>query len=711
MLMQIGVKDSKTNRTCREKVAALNAALDPNPDPPPPPPPPTPPPQPHFTPVFCAGMAGEEDDDWEEQPLSNQVGFQALFVNLSSVDCQTFTLPLLARYLGDAFGVGDLFCNDGYPSVIYAMPYMKPPECPLLVAALNDRLGGSAFECNEYSDFLAKESLTDHTCREKAAALNPALAVIWSCNSTNRWLKINETAPWSASCLPCMNCTFPRTFQAAAPTWSSNRICKNVSPPCTVGRTFQAAVPTRSSDRICKNVSPPCTLGSTFQEAAPTLSSDRVCKKVSSPCSSGISYAAARPTRTTDRSACIACTPSCPSGKTRSNPCTPYSNLQCTVRDKKKLSPANIAEITVGAVAVAVFLAAIAMFIGRRTGAAPVVHLQRQIENQLTLLTMADQKEDEMREERERRSKVWQIPEDHVKFLTKLASGGFGDVWMGAYGGQPVAIKLLKRALDDHLDPAAAEDYRRENEVLQSIRHPHLLLFIGSGTTSNHKPFLVTEFMELGSLHGVLADAGRVLDWKTVRQRMAVEIAAGMAHLHTLSIVHRDLKSENCLCDGLLNTKVADFGASRLMRAANCGMRPIYEDSPYGTIEARNIQPTQTMTKGAGTLLWMAPEVFDGSMRYGPEVDVYSYGVIMWELLTRRQPWDEIEADSYLDFTRQLDQALKSGRRPAVAAEVEQFVPEFVALMRGCWATESRARPGFAEVVRSFGAHLPQDTA
>ena len=55
-----------------------------------------------------------------------------------------------------------------------------------------------------------------------------------------------------------------------------------------------------------------------------------------------------------------------------------------------------------------------------------------------------------------------------------------------------------------------------------------------------------------------------------------------------------------------------------------------------------------TITKGTGTPLWMAPEVFAGGSHYGPEVAVYSYGIIMWELLTRRQPWDELEATQYI---------------------------------------------------------------
>lgn len=98
----------------------------------------------------------------------------------------------------------------------------------------------------------------------------------------------------------------------------------------------------------------------------------------------------------------------------------------------------------------------------------------------------------------------------------------------------------------------------------------------------------------------------------------------------------------------------------------------------------------------------MAPEVFAGCNRYGPEVDVYSFGVIIWELLTRREPWDEIVAESSLEFSRQLAQAPTSDRRPALVAEIEQFVPEFAALMRKCWATKPQARPSFTEVVKSL---------
>ena len=217
------------------------------------------------------------------------------------------------------------------------------------------------------------------------------------------------------------------------------------------------------------------------------------------------------------------------------------------------------------------------------------------------------------------------------------------------------------------------------------------------------KPFLVTEFMELGSLRGVLADAGRELGW-AVRARMAAEIAAGMAHLHSLNIVHRDLKSDNCLCDAELNTKVADFGASKLMQAVKAASATTATAATAttafgaGGVGAGQVA-TATMTKNTGTPLWMAPEVFEGGSHYGPEVDVYSFAIIMWELLTRRMPWDEIEATEYIEFYAALCDALEAGRRPAVDPADATEHRQYVGMMQKCWAGEPSARPSFETVM------------
>ena len=102
-----------------------------------------------------------------------------------------------------------------------------------------------------------------------------------------------------------------------------------------------------------------------------------------------------------------------------------------------------------------------------------------------------------------------------------------------------------------------------------------------------------------------------------------------------------------------------------------------------------------------------APELFFGDA-YGFAVDVYSFAIIMWELLTRGWPWAELNAADYLDGFAKLDDALRAGRRPAYAAVLETEHPVFVATMRACWVTEPGARPVFDAVVRQLSTGEPR---
>jgi serine/threonine protein kinase len=196
--------------------------------------------------------------------------------------------------------------------------------------------------------------------------------------------------------------------------------------------------------------------------------------------------------------------------------------------------------------------------------------------------------------------------------------------------------------------------------------------------------FIVTELASLGSLRDVLRDKQRSLSWSTC-ERIALQMAAGLAHLHAIPMVHRDLKSANVLMtedrrNGELAAKVADFGASKRLRprpsvtvtcsftgavkvvsdhsqdhispadklsngasggsgavvdAGTMGSPPIRAGravSALDTLSVEVLDVNGTMTRAVGTLLWMAPEMFRGDQNYGPEVDVYSFGIILWEV-------------------------------------------------------------------------------
>ena len=192
-----------------------------------------------------------------------------------------------------------------------------------------------------------------------------------------------------------------------------------------------------------------------------------------------------------------------------------------------------------------------------------------------------------------------------------------------------------------------------------------------------------------GSLRSVLADTLQMIDW-LVRVRIARQIAEGMRHLHSLSFVHRDLKSDNVLLDSQLNAKVADFGTSRVL-----GFITVLDVTAGTTTDSG----APSMTRGIGTPLWMAPEVFFGHSKYGPEVDVYSFGIIMWELISRKDPWCELGATNYITQSRLLSEALEDDRRPAIPDGFAADHQSYVGTMQKCWPTDPKARPSFESVV------------
>jgi serine/threonine protein kinase len=279
----------------------------------------------------------------------------------------------------------------------------------------------------------------------------------------------------------------------------------------------------------------------------------------------------------------------------------------------------------------------------------------------------------------------------------------------------------------DVVDLGADEHFGKECAALQRINSPHLLKFFGFGTTAEGNGFIVMELMAGGSLEDVLHDPERDLPWRT-RVSIALEVALGMDHLHKMHMLHRDLKSANVLLDEELKAKICDFGLSRVVRPAQ--QQQVVRSSFTGvtrslpsvsgieindgrssvTSTARMVvsfsDARGTMTKAAGTLLWMAPEVFRGDQMYTGAVDVYSFGIVLWELATRKAPWtDELPSDPSA-FFETINLALQKGRRPAIPDAVLAEHGAFVAVMRRCWAGDPVDRPLFSEAAQELAMIL-----
>jgi len=435
--------------------------------------------------------------------------------------------------------------------------------------------------------------------------------------------------------------------------------CSNLT-PCTLGVNYQSSAPTLTSNRICGHNVTLCTLGVNYQSSAPTLTSNRLC----------FSLTICKPGELTITEATLTSDRKCSSGTITNH--------------ADSISAGGIAGIIISIIAMGAML----FFLGRRLG----MKDQRRIEEAEMEVLVARAESEESQAAVQRIRAAWEIVSDDVQMLAKLAEGTFGVVWKGRWGNQTVAIKVLKTPLDqdaDGVENSGTEDFQKECETLQTIKHPNLIVFFGAGINDDGTAFMVTEFMAGGSLRTALQNRLVRLDWST-RVKIARHVAAGMRHLHKLSIVHRDLKSDNCLLDSEYNAKVADFGTSKTLFDGR---------KEVNTAAAANVDGSASMTKAVGTQLWMAPEVFVGKSDYGPEIDVYSFGVIMWELVTRKTPWCELDAETYIDQFRKLDAALLEGRRPSVPGGFEDEHPVYNSTMQLCWSTDPKSRPSFDAVV------------
>jgi predicted Ser/Thr protein kinase len=205
------------------------------------------------------------------------------------------------------------------------------------------------------------------------------------------------------------------------------------------------------------------------------------------------------------------------------------------------------------------------------------------------------------------------IPYKEVSFAERLGEGSYGVVFKGTWQHTEVAIKQLKLA-----EPSqeATDEFQREVKVMVQLNHPHIIHLYGV-CTDQIPPCMVMEYMPRGSLYHVLGSK-LPLDAKQ-RQQIALDIARGLAFLHSKNILHRDLKSLNVLLDKDFHAKLCDFGLSKIKLESSS---------------------TSSRHQKVGTTRWMAPEIFD-EQPYTAKADIYSYGVTLWEISSRRIPFPD----------------------------------------------------------------------
>ncbi|KAK9168421.1 hypothetical protein Syun_000561 [Stephania yunnanensis] len=257
------------------------------------------------------------------------------------------------------------------------------------------------------------------------------------------------------------------------------------------------------------------------------------------------------------------------------------------------------------------------------------------------------------------------IPWNDLVLKSNIGSGSFGTVHLADWHGSDVAVKIL---MEQDIHPIHFKEFLREVALMKRLRHPNIVLFMGAVTKPPNLS-IVTEYLSRGSLYRLLHKSGvrEMLDMRR-RLSMAYDVANGMNYLHRRNppIVHRDLKSPNLLVDMKYTVKVCDFGLSRLKENTFLSSK-----------------------SAAGTPEWMAPEVLRDEPS-NEKSDIYSFGVILWELVTMQLPWSNLTQAQVVAAVGFKNKRLEIPRN---------INPQVVALIEACWATDPRQRPSFSEIM------------
>ncbi|NXX85590.1 M3K21 kinase, partial [Urocolius indicus] len=282
-----------------------------------------------------------------------------------------------------------------------------------------------------------------------------------------------------------------------------------------------------------------------------------------------------------------------------------------------------------------------------------------------------------------------EIDFQHLELQEIIGVGGFGKVYRATWRGREVAVKAARQDPDEDIT-ATAESVRQEAKLFSMLRHPNIIALHGVCLREPNL-CLVMEFARGGSLNRALAaapgagtGAGAARGGRRIPPHVlvnwAVQIARGMLYLHDQAIVpilHRDLKSSNIL---LLEKMEHDDICNKTLKITDFGL-------------AREWHRTTKMS-AAGTYAWMAPEVIKSSM-FSKGSDIWSYGVLLWELLTGEVPYRGIDglAVAYGVAVNKLTLPIPS------------TCPEpFAKLMKECWEQDPHIRPSFALILEQLTA-------
>lgn len=267
-----------------------------------------------------------------------------------------------------------------------------------------------------------------------------------------------------------------------------------------------------------------------------------------------------------------------------------------------------------------------------------------------------------------------EVCESQIEKFELVGEGNTAQVFRGCFAGEVVAVKQFS-IQPTGMSPKELMNVTRELEIMRRVRHPRLANLIG--LVLRDLPIrVVMEFCSGGNLFELLHSQDIDLSW-VQNKKIMTDIGVAVEYLHGFNprIVHRDLKSLNMLLEEPIvdfkqtpRVKVSDFGLARVIEEVGC----------------------HTFTKEVGTHHWMAPEVFM-SNNYDCKVDIYSFAIIMYEVICRDIPYADLDK-------KRVGLFVASGGRPDLRMVLPGCPSEFVKLMCSCWAQDPEKRPDFPNI-------------
>jgi serine/threonine protein kinase len=256
-----------------------------------------------------------------------------------------------------------------------------------------------------------------------------------------------------------------------------------------------------------------------------------------------------------------------------------------------------------------------------------------------------------------------------LQLLEALDSGAYGEVHRGMWKESEVAIKVFHMG---KLSSKSISSFKAEFLVMSSMRHPNVVLLMGA--CEQPRPCIVMEYMRGGSLHSVIHNKRQSLSLENTVM-VAQDIGRGLQYLHSINILHRDLKSKNVLLSGDLpcQAKICDFGLAKVR------------------------QESATMTGNIGTVSWTAPEVLN-NIRYHFAADIYSFGMTLVEMVSGEVPFSHM-----LPIAVVMAVAVRK-EKPKIPQGVNQ---DFKDLILGCIEWNGDDRLTILQILKKLDEILP----